>query len=60
MRESVRFLLGDELVEIASCDPTRTLLDWLRLDRRLHRLQGRLRRGRLRGLHRRGRPARWR
>lgn len=34
MRESVRFLLGDELVEIASCDPTRTVLDWLRLDRR--------------------------
>jgi xanthine dehydrogenase small subunit len=35
MRESVRFLLGDELVEIAACDPTRTVLDWLRLDRRL-------------------------
>ncbi|MCV9938733.1 xanthine dehydrogenase small subunit [Boseaceae bacterium BT-24-1] len=34
MRKSVRFLLGDELVEIASCDPTRTVLDWLRLDRR--------------------------
>jgi xanthine dehydrogenase small subunit len=34
MRECVRFLLGDELVEIASCDPTRTVLDWLRLDRR--------------------------
>jgi len=34
MRESVSFLLGDELVEIASCDPTRTVLDWLRLDRR--------------------------
>lgn len=34
MRESVRFLLGDELVEIATCDPTRTVLDWLRLDRR--------------------------
>jgi len=34
MRDSVRFLLGDELVEIASCDPTRTVLDWLRLDRR--------------------------
>jgi xanthine dehydrogenase small subunit len=34
MRESVRFLFGDELVEIASCDPTRTVLDWLRLDRR--------------------------
>ncbi|AZO78388.1 MULTISPECIES: xanthine dehydrogenase small subunit [unclassified Bosea (in: a-proteobacteria)] len=34
MRESVRFLLGDELVEIAACDPTRTVLDWLRLDLR--------------------------
>lgn len=34
MRENVRFLLGDELVEIASCDPTRTVLDWLRLERR--------------------------
>ncbi|WP_332681311.1 xanthine dehydrogenase small subunit [Bosea sp. (in: a-proteobacteria)] len=34
MRETVRFLLGDELVEIAACDPTRTVLDWLRLDRR--------------------------
>lgn len=34
MRETVRFLLGDELVEIASCDPTCTVLDWLRLDRR--------------------------
>jgi xanthine dehydrogenase small subunit len=33
MRECVRFLLGDELVQIASCDPTRTALDWLRLDR---------------------------
>ncbi|SFD15429.1 xanthine dehydrogenase small subunit [Bosea sp. CRIB-10] len=33
MRETVRFLLGDEPVEIASCDPTRTVLDWLRLDR---------------------------
>lgn len=34
MRETVRFLLDDELVEIAGCDPTRTVLDWLRLDRR--------------------------
>jgi xanthine dehydrogenase small subunit len=34
MRETVRFLLGDELVEIAACDPTRTVLDWLRLNRR--------------------------
>jgi xanthine dehydrogenase small subunit len=35
MRETLRFILGDELVEIASCDPTLTLLDWLRLERRL-------------------------
>lgn len=34
MRETVRFLLGDELVEVAACDPTRTVLDWLRLGRR--------------------------
>ena len=34
MRDTVRFLLGDELVEFPSCDPTRTVLDWLRLDRR--------------------------
>ncbi len=35
MRESLRFYLGDRLVEIASCDPTLTVLDWLRLDRRM-------------------------
>jgi xanthine dehydrogenase small subunit len=35
MRETLRFYLGDRLVEIASCDPTLTVLDWLRLDRRL-------------------------
>jgi xanthine dehydrogenase small subunit len=35
MRNVLRFHLGDELVEIASCDPTLTVLDWLRLDRRL-------------------------
>jgi xanthine dehydrogenase small subunit len=35
MRETLRFYLGEELVEIASCDPTLTVLDWLRLDRRL-------------------------
>ncbi|WP_439497350.1 xanthine dehydrogenase small subunit [Bosea sp. (in: a-proteobacteria)] len=34
MRETLRFLFGDDLVEIASCDPTRTVLDWLRLERR--------------------------
>jgi len=35
MRDTLRFLLGDELVEIAACDPTLTVLDWLRLERRL-------------------------
>ncbi len=35
MRDHVRFLLGDDLVRIASCDPTRTLLDWLRDERGL-------------------------
>ncbi|HEV2553671.1 MAG TPA: xanthine dehydrogenase small subunit [Bosea sp. (in: a-proteobacteria)] len=35
MRDTLRFLLGDELIEIAACDPTLTVLDWLRLDRRL-------------------------
>ena len=35
MRSILRFLLGDELIEIASCDPTLTVLDWLRLERRL-------------------------
>ena len=35
MRESLRFLLGDRLVEIETCDPTLTVLDWLRLDQRM-------------------------
>jgi xanthine dehydrogenase small subunit len=35
MRETLRFLLGDELIEIDRCDPTLTVLDWLRLDRRM-------------------------
>ncbi|PZN97264.1 MAG: xanthine dehydrogenase small subunit [Hyphomicrobiales bacterium] len=35
MRDTLRFLLGDELIEIASCNPTLTVLDWLRLDQRL-------------------------
>ena len=35
MRESLRFLLGDRLVEIDRCDPTLTVLDWLRLDQRM-------------------------
>jgi xanthine dehydrogenase small subunit len=35
MRETLRFILGDEAIEIAACDPTLTVLDWLRLDRRM-------------------------
>ncbi|MFJ5367738.1 xanthine dehydrogenase small subunit [Bosea sp. CER48] len=35
MRERLRFLLGDRLVELDRCDPTLTVLDWLRLDRRM-------------------------
>lgn len=35
MRRTLRFILGEELIEIAGCDPTLTVLDWLRLDRRL-------------------------
>ena len=30
MRDTLRFLLGDALIEIANCDPTLTVLDWLR------------------------------
>ena len=33
MREVVRFLLGDELMELSDVEPTLTVLDWLRLDR---------------------------
>ena len=35
MRDTLRFLLGNERVEIAACDPTLTVLDWLRLERRM-------------------------
>ena len=34
MRRKVRFLLGRELVEFDRVDPTETVLDWLRLNRR--------------------------
>ena len=34
MRDTVRFLLGDELREIRTVDPTLTVLDWLRLEER--------------------------
>jgi xanthine dehydrogenase small subunit len=35
MRRSVRFILGDELREVAACEPTTSLLDWLRIEARL-------------------------
>jgi xanthine dehydrogenase small subunit len=35
MRRAIRFILGDEAVEIGACDPTRSALDWLRRDARL-------------------------
>ena len=34
MRETLRFLLGDELREVRDVDPTLTVLDWLRLEER--------------------------
>ncbi|KGM31849.1 xanthine dehydrogenase small subunit [Inquilinus limosus] len=34
MRDTVRFLLGDELREIRTVDPTLTVLDWLRIEER--------------------------
>ena len=34
MRNKVRFLLGQELVELDRVDPTQTVLDWLRIERR--------------------------
>jgi xanthine dehydrogenase small subunit len=35
MRRAIRFILGDEAVTIEACDPTRSVLDWLRRDARL-------------------------
>ncbi|MGK9232690.1 xanthine dehydrogenase small subunit [Inquilinus limosus] len=34
MRDTVRFLFGDELREIRTVDPTLTVLDWLRIEER--------------------------
>ena len=34
-RHEIRFLLNDREVRLSDCAPTLTLLDWLRLDRRL-------------------------
>ena len=34
MRGTIRFLLGDDLHELASVDPTQTVLDWLRIVQR--------------------------
>jgi xanthine dehydrogenase small subunit len=33
MRDHIRFLLGDEPIELRDIDPTMTVLDWLRLER---------------------------
>ncbi|HYG91425.1 MAG TPA: xanthine dehydrogenase small subunit [Azospirillum sp.] len=35
MRDTVRFLLGDQLRELRDVDPTMTVLDWLRMEERL-------------------------
>jgi xanthine dehydrogenase small subunit len=35
MRRAIRFILGDQTISIDSCDPTRSVLDWLRRDARL-------------------------
>ena len=32
MRNHLRFYLGSDYVEVATCAPTLTLVDWLRLD----------------------------
>lgn len=34
-RSEIKFILGDEPVTISGIDPTRTLIDWLRIDRRM-------------------------
>ena len=59
MRDKVRFLLGHELVELDRVDPTQTVLDWLRLDRRRTGTKEGLQRGRLRRLHRGRGQAGW-
>ena len=35
-RSTIRFLLGDRLQEVGGIDPTMTVLDWLRLERRMN------------------------
>jgi xanthine dehydrogenase small subunit len=50
----IRFFHRGRIVELPGADPTRSVLDWLREDAALHRHQGRLRRRRLRRLHRGG------
>jgi xanthine dehydrogenase small subunit len=35
-RSTIRFVLGDRLQEIGGIDPTMTVLDWLRLEKRLN------------------------
>ena len=57
-KRAVQFLLNGEPRDEAGVPPTMTVLDWLRARRAADRHQGRLRRGRLRRLHHRGRPRR--
>ena len=57
VRDEIRFILNGETVALTDVAPDETLLDYLRLQPFAARHQGRLRRGRLRRLHRAGRPA---
>ena len=57
IRNEVRFLLNDREERLSGVRSSDTLLDHLRLARAAARHQGGLRRGRLRRLHRAGRPA---
>ncbi len=52
-RATVRFVLDEQIVELDDVPPTLTVLDYLRETRGSHGHEGRLCRGRLRGLHRR-------
>ena len=58
VRTEIRFLLNDREERLTAVRSSDTLLDHLRLARRLTRHQGGLRRGRLRRLHRARRPPR--
>ncbi len=51
-RQTIRFLRRGQVVELSSIPPTRTLLDYLRLEEKSQGHQRRLQRRRLRRLHR--------